>query len=130
MRKCIIILLLIIVLSACSSQPKWARHELYFGRSSDNGKEIISNEDWDAFLEENIVPAFPDGFTIIDAKGYWKGDGKTYQEPSTILMVVAINDIKTDNKVKDIASAYAKRFDQGSVLHIKRSAKVAFLGAN
>ena len=126
MRKLFFFLLILVIFSACSNQPKWARYELYFGRSFDNGEQIITDEDWDTFLEESIVPAFQDGFTIMDAKGYWKDDDKTYHEPSNILMVVALDNIETESKIMDIATTYVERFKQNSVLHIKSSADVRF----
>ena len=63
--------------------------EVYFGLSGPGGR-AIAKKDWQAFLNSDVVVAFPDGFTVIPAQGYWRGEGmaETAKENSLIFKVV------------------------------------------
>lgn len=115
--------------TSCVTQPHWQRYELCFGLSRDGGKALVSEQEWESFEEEEIAPRFPDGFTITQGIGHWSHDGKTYSEPTEILMVVASDSIETQQKLDAIAQAYAQRFEQDAVLQITSSADVEFHSA-
>ncbi|MDD2706819.1 MAG: DUF3574 domain-containing protein [Verrucomicrobiae bacterium] len=113
------------MLAGCAATTAGMRYELCFGLSRDNGKAIVSETEWNAFLQREIVPRFPDGFTVFNAKGYWRDNGKTHAEPSKILMVAAPDTPETRQKIADIASSYKERFKQEAVLEI--TAKTGFI---
>ena len=46
--------------------------ELVFGRNlGADGK--VSDPQWAEFVDEDVTPRFPDGFTVKDASGEWRG---------------------------------------------------------
>ena len=91
--------------------------EVYFGLSGPGGR-AIAKQDWQAFLKSDVVAAFPDGFTVIPAQGYWRGEGtaQTAQEKSLILKVIHPAGPVALKKLSGIAKSYAKRFEQQAVL--------------
>lgn len=68
---------------------------------------FVTQEAFDKFLNETVASIY-DGFTIIEAQGFWKG----MREKTTII------EILTDNTagINIIARAYAKQFSQDAVL--------------
>ncbi len=106
----------------------WTRHEVCFGLSADSGRTVFTDEVWEEFVRTEIVPRFPDGFTVYTAKGYWREGEMTVSEPSRILMVVASDTPETRKKLDAVAAAYLKTFRQESVLRIETRSKVEFQG--
>jgi hypothetical protein len=102
----------------------WYRTELYFGRSMPNGGQV-SDAEWQAFVDEVVAPRFPDGFTVLDASGGWRGaDGKVVREPSKVLVVV--HGARDEDDIEAIRAAYLQRFKQESVLVVEERARVGF----
>lgn len=91
--------------------------EVYFGLSGPGGR-AIPKKDWEAFLKTAVVAAFPDGFTVIRAQGYWRGAGMkaAAQEKSLILKVIHPAGPVAMKKLAGIAKRYAERFRQQAVL--------------
>ncbi|MGD9589414.1 MAG: DUF3574 domain-containing protein [Pyrinomonadaceae bacterium] len=99
---------------------KFLRTELFFGMAKPDGTEVTA-EEWDKFVEEVIVPAFPDGFTVVAAEGRFRGDdGRTVAEKSRLLIVLYPKRTRSESsrKIDVIRTAYLKRFDQKSVLRM------------
>ena len=60
---------------------------LYFGMSKKDG--VVTDAEWQAFVDEAITPRFPDGLTVFDARGQWRGaDGAIGRERSKALLIV------------------------------------------
>lgn len=126
----ILVLMAVVLLAAgCATQPRWSRYEVCFGLSANAGQTRVSDLQWQQFRDEEIVGRFPDGFTLYQANGYWRSGSVTYGEPSEILVVVAPDTQATRQKLDAIASAYARRFQQESVLQIKSRVDVEFHSA-
>jgi len=89
--------------------------ELYFGRSIPGGGQV-SDENWQRFLDEEVTPRFPDGLTVQDASGQWRGQGGIVREPSKRLVVVLPGTPGGEAKLAAIRTAYRTRFHQESVL--------------
>ncbi len=101
--------------------------ELLFGRNI--GERLgVSEEDWQGFLDAEISPRFPDGLTVLDAKGQWRdtATGRIVAEPSKLLVLVFFNEDDGRGKAGAIARAYKVRFDQQAVLTVIRPACVSF----
>ncbi|HWA61074.1 MAG TPA: DUF3574 domain-containing protein [Caulobacteraceae bacterium] len=100
--------------------------ELYFGRNV--GDEVgVSDEDWKDFLDHEISPRFPDGLSVSDVYGQWRGPkGHFVREPSKAVMLVLAGDAAEPAKLRAIRDAYRRRFHQDSVLLIERTACVSF----
>lgn len=100
---------------------------LYFGLALEDGGEV-SEEEWSAFLAEQVTPRFPDGFTVIDAYGQWRdpslADAPIIREKTKLLIIVHPGTAETDRAITEIKSLYKKRFDQKSVFHTDASVRI------
>jgi hypothetical protein len=93
------------------------REALYFGRSIPGGGEV-SDSAWKAFLAEVVTPAFPDGFSIQEGSGQWRGaDGTIASEEGFIFTVHHPESDGGEAKVLRIAERYRVIFHQEAVLH-------------
>jgi len=97
--------------SAAQSQ---VRTTLYFGMSRPTG--AVSELEWQLFLRDEVTPRFPEGLTVWDAQGQWKGKSGTQQERSKVLLVVHPDSADARQSVMAVIDRYRKAFDQESVL--------------
>ena len=105
---------------------QFAEYRLFFGRSL-GGAEVVSDEDWRAFLAEEITPRFPDGLTVLDAAGQWQdGSGAIVRERTKLLLVLAEPGAAAMRRTDEIAAAYKRAFGQSSVLRVVTPACVSF----
>lgn len=100
--------------------------QLYFGRSIPGGGQVGA-EDWRRFEEGTLAAAFPDGFTVTEARGRWRDPvaNVVVDEPS-VVVTVALPPAGDPSTVKRVAADYRERFRQQSVGVIALSACVAF----
>jgi len=103
--------------NACPSHLKSMQEaDLYFGRDI-GGAAAVSEEDWQRFVEAEIAPRFPNGFTVEDASGQWRGkDGETVREGSKHLIIVLAGAPDEEGKLEAVRDAYKRRFRQESVI--------------
>ncbi len=107
------------------SQPtQWV--QLAFGRSiGDQG--LVSDQDFQRFIDTEVTPRFPDGLTVVDAHGQWRGgDGRIVREPSKILMLALPPGAGGLEKVEAVRKAYKQAFHQESVMLLTQPACVGF----
>ena len=96
------------------------------GRSSD-AVEVVDDTEWETFLEDTVTPRSPDGLTVLDARGQWRGsEGLTHKERSRILVILAPPDDDSVRFIDEIADEYKRRFSQESVLQAVTDACVSF----
>lgn len=116
-------------LEACAprAEPR-VTVEMLFGRNIGNVTGVTEG-DFQAFLDDEVTPRFPDGFTVMDTSGqYRSGEGALVREPGKLLLI-ALPARGTGTGVAaldETAEAYKRRFRQESVGIIIRSACVAF----
>lgn len=100
------------------SEP-WVRSELYFGTTKDDGT-AYAPEEFDAFLDAEVTPRFPDGLTLLTGLGQWKGEGDTevLQERSQLLIILYPQETAAESsaKLEEIRDLYETQFNQFSVL--------------
>jgi Protein of unknown function (DUF3574) len=100
----------------CASQT---HSRLYFGLDSPHGP--LSEAAWQAFVDSDITPRLPEGFTWLAAKGQWRGDdGLIRREDSRVLDVVGEDSLSHRQALAEIAGRYKQRFAQQSVLRRNR----------
>ncbi|MFT8242517.1 DUF3574 domain-containing protein [Roseomonas sp. BN140053] len=102
--------------------------EAIFGRNRD-GALRVSEADWDRFLAEEVTPRFPDGLTVLDARGQWRGaDARPEREPAKLLLLVlpGTTPAEAAARLEPVAAAYRTRFDQESVLRVLQQGCAAF----
>lgn len=105
------------------SVEKYLRTELFMGLSKPDGG-IVSDSEWEQFLDEVVTPAFPKGYTVLDAVGRFRGnDGKTISEESRVLIILYPKADKKESrrKIEEIRAAYIKRFEQEAVIRMDLS---------
>jgi hypothetical protein len=123
------------VLSACSVVPQacappaesMVTAELVFGRKI--GDRVgVSEAAFAAFLAAEITPRFPDGLTVVDARGQWRDSERatTVREPSKLVLLTFRDDPARRENLNVIAEAYKQKFRQQSVLISLRASCVTF----
>lgn len=97
---------------------------LYFGTERPGG--VVSDADWDAFVDDMIAARFPAGFTTWNAAGGWRGaDGRALREASHVVEVMRPADAtEADAAIDATIAAYKARFDQEAVLRVRTPACV------
>ena len=93
-------------------------YRLYFGRSDASGApDAVSDGEWAQFLADTVTPRFPDGLTVTDGAGQWRGEsGEIFREQSKLLTLLVWPDDTALGRLKEIAAEYERRFNQESVL--------------
>lgn len=95
---------------------------LYFGTARPNGRSVTAAE-WADFLAVSVTPRFPQGLTVWQATGQWKGaDGDLVREPSFVLNLVHPAGQHSEDAIRSVVVEYKVRFDQEAVLRVKSSA--------
>lgn len=101
--------------NTCSEPLKpMLRAELSFGRNI-GGRLGVSEAQWVRFVAGELTPRFPDGLTVLDGKGQWRGPSGLVREPSKIVIVVTADDAGARERIADATKAYLTRFRQKSV---------------
>ena len=96
------------------------------GRSGPEG-EVVSDEAWDAFLADTVTPRFPDGLTVLDGRGQWRGsEGLIKKERSKLLVILAQPGGGKLQLIDEISDEYKRRFNQESVLQVVDEACASF----
>ncbi len=94
---------------------------LYFGTAKPTG--VVTPAEWAEFLKSTVTPRFPQGLTVWQASGQWRGsDGAIVSEASHVLNLVHANDAANENAVFEIVAAYKSLFQQEAVLRVKAHA--------
>lgn len=97
----------------------WVQDMLYFGAARPAGG-TVTPEAWAQFLASTVTPRFPDGLTVWEASGQWRGkDGTIVREPSRVLSLLHLDDAAADLRVQEIVDAYVERFEQDAVLRVR-----------
>jgi len=99
--------------------------ELFFGRDIAGGG-VVSDADWQCFLDQEVTPRFPDGLTVEEASGQWKGADGIVREKSKRLTIVLVGAAGEEAKLSAVRDAYKRRFQQDAVLLVERQACAAF----
>lgn len=129
----------IALLAACRAAPPMApapyqcpggkamiREELYFGRGLADGGEV-SDSAWQVFLRDEVTPRFPDGVTVLDARGQWRGpSGALVQERSWVMVLYHEPGALAALAVEELVRVYVTRFAQDAVLRDRAPACVTF----
>jgi hypothetical protein len=102
------------------------RTELVFGLTRDDGS-AIDELDWQHFVDSAVTAWFPNGFTIIDASGRWRGmEGSVASKRSKLLILIHDGSEANLRKIDELRRIYTQRFGQQSVLRSSSHVRVAF----
>jgi hypothetical protein len=106
-----------LVAPEAAAEP-WIRTELFFGTAKPDGS-AVSDAEWEAFLDAEITPRFPDGLTVLSGAGQWQGeDDQIVEERSKIVILLYPREAvdESNAEIEQIRSAYEQQFQQESVL--------------
>lgn len=112
---------------ACpDGQQRLRTAQLFFGRNID-GAPGVSDAAFSKFVDEELTPRFPDGLTILDGGGQWRGpENKLIRESAKIVLIVLPNRRDPARRIEAVRNAYKAQFKQDSVLLITQAACVSF----
>ena len=115
---------LLLALVACAPSA-WVRSELYFGAARPGG-DTVSADEFREFTEKEVLRRFPAGFTLLEGRGQWQGDGGPVSEKSRVLVVLHPRSAEAEAFLESLREAYKKQFSQESVLRVDQDAAVSF----
>jgi hypothetical protein len=101
-----------------NGQAAYLRTELFFGKSIPGGGTVTETA-FVQFLDEEVTPRSPAGFTVVPAMGqYREANGVIDHETSDMLILFYPESSVSDasKKIDEIRAAYNKTFHQESVL--------------
>ncbi|MGF1566686.1 MAG: DUF3574 domain-containing protein [Nodosilinea sp.] len=102
--------------------PELIQEDLYFGRNIAGGGEV-SEAEFQAFIDAEITPRFPDGLTVYDADGqFLDSTGNLIQEPSQVVSLIFEDTVENEQSIDQIIAAYKQQFQQESVLEVVNEA--------
>jgi hypothetical protein len=104
------------LVSTCATCPESVVAQLYFGRGLAGGGEVDETS-WAAFVDAELTPRFPDGFTVLDGAGQWRANAAhpIVRERTKLVLIAAPESAATRRKLEEIRAAYRSRFAQGAV---------------
>ncbi len=78
---------------------------------------------WRTFLDGEVTPRFPDGFSVLDAYGQWREEAgaNLLRERSKLLVIVYPDTSARRAGIGAICAAYRKRTGQTGVLVVAAS---------
>ncbi|MEU9378407.1 DUF3574 domain-containing protein [Streptomyces sp. NPDC048255] len=91
---------------------------LYFGTAHQDGRGEVGESEFMRFLGREITPAFPEGLTVHDGYGQWRGqDGTSVRETSYEVVLLYPEKDADDRSVRieRIRQAYEDQYQQDSV---------------
>ena len=117
MRPASLVLALFLTACATTNPPPLQRpvliERLYCGLAIPGGG-VVSEAELRTFLDEVVVPRFPDGFTVYRADGVFKGG----HEQSFVIEIIHGPGSAFEREVEEIAEEYRRRFRQTAVLRV------------
>ena len=104
----------------------FVEYQIFMGRSNASG-EVVDDAAWSEFLEDTVIPRFPEGLTVLDGQGHWRGaQGLVYQERSKLLIILAPPGDGPMRLTNEVSTEYKRKFGQESVLHAVSYTCVSF----
>jgi hypothetical protein len=94
---------------------------LYFGTARAHG--AVTQQEWDRFVQQQIAPRLPQGFSLLEAQGQWRNaDGSIAHESSHVLQVAHAADPRSARALGEIVDRYKAQFEQEAVLRLSTAA--------
>jgi len=99
-----------------------------FCRGGTGDRLGVSDAAFARFAAAEITPRFPDGLTVIDAKGQWRDSDRDriVREPSKLVKIVFVYDPQRRANLDAISTAYKTKFRQQAVLTSLQPSCVTF----
>ena len=106
----------------------WQRAELYFGLGRAGADDAATYaQRWQSFLDEEVTPRFPDGFSVLDVYGQWqRRETKTIERLNSKLLVILFQGSQHRADLDALRAAWKQRTGDQSVLLTISTAEVSF----
>jgi hypothetical protein len=102
------------------------RLELLFGLSR-KGRPPVAEEEWQAFVDAEVTPRFPDGLTVLAGDGQWlNAEGALVKEPARVLLVLIKPATDAEARIEGLRAAWKTRHSQESVMRLDGASCVSF----
>ena len=135
----IICLTICLTLAGCSAAPDTGMRcllateapslsvTLYFGRAI-AGRAPVSDQEWSGFVQSDLAPRFPDGFTVTDTTGQWRNPATGIAEHEQTKVVQAVLKPGDDDaaRIGMVSDAYRRLFHQDAVGVVTNTVCAAF----
>lgn len=108
---------------------RWLRSELYFAVGQvDDPDEGLHEMRWQAFLDREVTPRFPDGLTVFDAYGQWRkrGSETPVRLRSKVLVILYEDNASNRAAIDAIRVAFKAQTHDQSVLLVTEHVDVSF----
>lgn len=130
------IIILALTLAGCASvkpqlacpagQERLKTAQLFLGQNI-GGKPGVSDAEFRKFVDSELTPRFPDGLTILDGGGQWRGsDNQLIRDASKVVVIVLPAKGDAHARIEATRAAYKQRFRQDSVLLVTQPSCVSF----
>ena len=111
---------------ACQEGTAMQQTQLWFGLSQPDG-QLLSAQQWQSFVDQVITPAFPQGLSVMEAKGQWLGNnGVRVSENSRGVLLIYPPSTEKSQAINQIRTRYRQLFAQESVMRVDQPVCVAF----
>jgi hypothetical protein len=105
-----------------AGQDKLVSVQLFFGltKKPPPHEEFLTTAEWSAFEAEMLQPAFPDGFTVYEAHGYWLNPqtGVPSNEPTKVVLAVVAPTGKLGESVQRVIDGFRQRVPNQEVVGV------------
>jgi hypothetical protein len=111
---------------ACpSGQDRVRTAQLYFARPAASAASLTEAA-FSRFVDQEITPRFPDGLTILDGGGAWRGDeNRLIRESAKVAQIILPPRSDAPQRIAAVRLAYRKQFARDTVL-VTQAACVPF----
>jgi hypothetical protein len=112
--------------TACpAGQERLRTAQLFFGQSI-GGKPGVSDADFHKFVDDELTPRFPDGLSILNGGGPWRGsESQLIREASKVVVIVLPARGDATARIDAVRDAYKQRFQQDAVLQVTQASCVS-----
>lgn len=101
--------------------------DLYFGQSKPDGSMITETE-WNAFKESQILRVFKEGSTTIRATGSWFDPvaQKLISEPTYVVSYFHKKSPTISRQIDSLRNLYKSMFQQQAILRVDKKVQASF----
>ncbi|MEU1791037.1 DUF3574 domain-containing protein [Streptomyces sparsogenes] len=115
--------------SAVSRGKPYVETRLFFGTQRPDGGPPVTDEQFMAFVDEEVTPSFPSGLTIQDGRGQWRDRNGTIERERSyeLILLYPVSEARVqDARIERIRDTYERRYAQESVARADETTRVDF----
>lgn len=113
-----------------SEEGTWVQTEIYMGMNIP-GDGVVTEADFQLFLEQVVSLEFPLGVTVYDSYGQMlEPDGDVEKQHTKVMLLVHEDSEENARAVERVIDAYRERFGEPQVMHTTTRIDVEFFAGN